>query len=496
MVLFNKSQRMPVLVGIAAIQQKDDDVARMDEALLLMQQAVEKAVLDAGAPALLRQIDYIGVPQGFWSYSDPARLIARAVGSPEASTCLAGIGISQQSLISDACSRIAEGDIDVAVVTGGEAKYRSLQAQIQGLTLTDTVQERERPDRHWQREDDLWSQLEEQRGLLMPVEFYALIESALCTAKGHNMAQHRRYLGELYAGFSDIAAKQHDAWYKQPLTAEEISEPADGNPFLAFPYTKKHNSQWNVNQAGALLFCSAGKADELGIPEEKRIYPWVASESNHMVALSERPQIHRHNGMAECAKAVFAKSGLSPADVDRVDLYSCFPAAVQSHALDIGLPDEMAWTQTGGMAFHGGPLNNYVIQSTVVMAEQLRKNRQQKGLISCISGINNKQGLALYSAVKPAENFENIDVTRAVAKTMVAKESIADYQGMARLLAATVVFKKGIASHAFAIAETDQGQRLVCRSSDESLLEQLQQQDHNGRLIDVQADGDFCLREE
>ena len=41
-----------------------------------------KQAADAGADSVLGRLDYIGVVQGAWRYSDPGRLLASAVGSP------------------------------------------------------------------------------------------------------------------------------------------------------------------------------------------------------------------------------------------------------------------------------------------------------------------------------------------------------------------------------------------------------------------------------
>lgn len=56
-----------------------------------------------------------------------------------------------------------------------------------------------------------------------------------------------------------------------------------------------------------------------------------------------------------------------------VDLYACFPSAVQVQARALGLPlDAARLTVTGGMTFAGGPLNNAALASTVAVVERLR----------------------------------------------------------------------------------------------------------------------------
>jgi len=122
----------PVLVGVAAVQQKIDDYQQALEPVALMEQALRAAAADAGCPELLRQADEIMVPKSIWGYSDPGRLVADALGATSATTLLAELGILQQSLLSRACQRIMAGDSQIVLVTGGEAKYRALCAEKAG----------------------------------------------------------------------------------------------------------------------------------------------------------------------------------------------------------------------------------------------------------------------------------------------------------------------------------------------------------------------------
>ena len=138
--------RTPVLVGIAAIEQRLEDPNEAREAYELMIDAVEEAERDAGSPGLLVRADSIRVPRGFWQYSDPGRLIADHIGAEGARTILAEIGILQQTLISDACRAIAEGREDVAIVVGAEAKYRELRGRIAGTAVSETPQQDVEPD--------------------------------------------------------------------------------------------------------------------------------------------------------------------------------------------------------------------------------------------------------------------------------------------------------------------------------------------------------------
>jgi acetyl-CoA C-acetyltransferase len=95
---------------------------------------------------------------------------------------------------------------------------------------------------------------------------------------------------------------------------------------LAFPYTKRHSSQWNVNQAVAILVCSAARAAELGLERGRWIFPIAAAQSKHVVPLAQQRRLHSHLGTVLSGERSLALAGISLGDVDVAELYSCFPA--------------------------------------------------------------------------------------------------------------------------------------------------------------------------
>ena len=130
--------RAPVLVGIGTVEQRHDDPADATEPLDLMLEAIQRAGADSGRPELLARVDYVAVPRGRWRYEDPGRYLADAIGSERADSILALVGVLQQSLIGEACQRIADGHADVAVVVGGEAGYRRLRGRLLGVPTPET----------------------------------------------------------------------------------------------------------------------------------------------------------------------------------------------------------------------------------------------------------------------------------------------------------------------------------------------------------------------
>ena len=122
------------------------------------------------------------------------------------------------------------------------------------------------PDELLVPDAEIIPQIEIAAGLTVPAGQYAVIETALRAARGQTVAQHAHELAALWAGFSDIAMGNPDAWRHDAIAPEFLSQPSDRNPMYAAPYTKWHCSQWNVDQASAFVLCSAEAATRSSVP--------------------------------------------------------------------------------------------------------------------------------------------------------------------------------------------------------------------------------------
>ncbi len=172
-----------------------------------------------------------------------------------------------------------------------------------------------------------------------------------------------------------------------------------------------HCTTWNVNQSSALIICSEDIADKLNIPDEKRIYPIVSSESNNMIPTLLRKKLIEPLGMKLAAKFILDFCKTHNIQPNTYDLYSCFPVAVQMFADALNLKNNQDLTITGGMAYAGGPLNHYVMTSTVKMIEEIRGDISKVGIVTGVSGMMTKQSFALW-AKKPLEKFYFKDVSQ------------------------------------------------------------------------------------
>ncbi len=462
-----------------------------------MAQALVAAADDAGAGRLLGRLDQVRVTKGTWGYSDPARWVAEAVGATRARSHLADVGILQTAVMGDAAAAIASGTADVVAVVGGEAKHRALRASITGKDAPDTDQGGVEPDELVTPQGMIISRAEIDKGLVMATHHYAMIENARRFADGQTIEEHRAEVSNLWARFAQVAAANPDAWFRDGLDAAAIATPANGNRMLAWPYTKWHNSQWNVDQAGALIFCSAGTARALGVPANRWVFPWAAAESNHVVAVTERPELHRSPGFAHAGRALADHTGVAPNEMDHVDLYSCFPIAVRTQALELGIDiaGERSPTVTGGMTWAGGPLNNYVIQAAVKLAQVLRADPGSTGLLTSISGMITKQGVSAWSTEPPSQPFANLDVTRTVAGELRPKPyRVGEGEGegeQATVVSYTVIWGREGPERAVVIGEFADGARTLLVSSIPTVMAAAVAGEFCGRFVVAAGDGSF-----
>ncbi len=480
--------RTPVLVGAGAISQRVDDPLESPEAIELMIAALEQAADDAGRRDILSRADSVWVPRGFWGYRDPGRLIADRFAADAARSIVSEIGILQTTLLGRACQAIVSGKAQVILIAGGEAKYRALRAKITGTSLDETSQAGDlSPDETLRPAAELWSELELANGLQMPVGQYAIIENALRHSEGLSLDAHRREVARLWASFSAVAAKNPRAWNRNIVSADEIREPSERNPMLAFPYTKLHNSQWNVDQAAGLILCSLETARAAGIRDDRFVFPLAVTESNFVVSRSEMTELERSHGFRVAGQRALARAGKSTDDLDHLELYSCFPAAVRVQAREMGIPYERKLTVTGGMAFAGGPLNNFVLQAAQRMRDVLREDTGSTGMLTAVSGYVSKQGVSLWSTRPPENPFEFEDVSDEVEKLTALVKVEADYEGPATVASYTVLHAGGPAARGVLICDIAKGRRAIVATADPDLMLALEDEEFCGRGLRIGA---------
>ncbi len=482
--------RTPVLVGVAQQGHRLADPSLGVEPVELMIRMVRAAADDAGAPGLLSKIDAVAVVFGAWRYPDPGRIIAEAVGSPGARTLLSYHGgNTPQSYVNAMAARLQAGELDVAVITGAESIWSRRRRRAQGLPDDATEQpEGTAPDERFQGDVPMSSDFEKRRGLEAPINYYPIFESALRAARGESLDDHRTRIAALWAGFNSVAATNPEAWSPTPMTAAQIREATDDNRMIGFPYTKAMNSNWDLDQGTAMILCTAAAAEAAGIARDRWVFPWAGTDGHDTYLVSERRDLHSSPAIGACGARLFELCGRTADDAAHLDLYSCFPSAVQIGANELGIGLDRQLTVTGGLPFAGGPLNNYVSHSIVTMAEVLRSDAGTLGLVTANGGYVTKHALGFYSTEPLGRPFVADDVQAkidAVPTTPVAEA----HTGAVTIEGYTVMHDRTGPEKALAAVRTPDGARTWGWSTDAETMASLLAAEGVGRSGELDAEG-------
>ena len=447
-----------------------------------MVEALQRAARDAGSLSLLENADKIAIPRGFWDYKDPGRLVAAAVGATHARSEVTEIGVLQTTLFGRAARDIAEGASDIVLVAGGEARHRARGMKQAGTPENLTNQpDGTTPDVVLRPENDILSPFEIEAGLLMPVGAYAIMENALRADDATDLELHRDQVAQLWSEMSRVAAGNPDAWRPEYIDPETIRNAGPKNAMLNFPYTKLHNSNWNVDQAAGLIFCSVEAAERAGIPRERWVFPVSVVDSNHMAFMSERRELHRSHGFALAGERALSRAGQDASNVAHRELYSCFPSAVRIQQRELGFEPDTSTTVTGGMAFAGGPLNNFVLQALSKMTQVLREDPGALGMVNAVSGLMTKQGVSLWSTEPRADRFLYEDVGDLSAEAIEPVPVCSDVPTQARIAGYTVSYKGEAPHTAVLLCDGEDGSRSLLALPDPDLALRLTREEGCGR---------------
>ncbi len=475
----------PILVGAAQLEQRIDDPTAGREPVTLMIDAVRRAAEDTGSPSLLGSASSVRVIRGIWPYQNPAAHVADAIGCPGAETTLTPFGGNfVQTVINQTALDIQRGERDLVVITGAECGNSQAKARRAGVELTWQPLPGS-PDRMIGTEVDMRHQAEKMLHIGRPIQIYPLFENALRHHRGESIEAHLRRISELWAGFSRVAADNPHAWIREAKSAEEIRTISERNRPVSFPYPKLMNSNSNVDQGAALIMCSESRARALGIPEAKWIYPWAGTDAHDHYHVSNRDNLYSSPAIRIAGGRVLELAGLSPGELDLVDVYSCFPVAVQVAASEIGLDTSRPLTITGGLTFAGGPLNNYVMHAVARAVELLRARPEEKCLITANGGYLTKHAFGVYSATPPERPFQHQDVQDEVDATP-RREVALNYDGDANVESYTVMYgPDGGPSIGHLVCRLPDQRRAWANCEDPEVLHAMARDEFCGRPVKV-----------
>ncbi len=393
--------RTPVLVGVGQVTNRRD---RINDALTLMDEAVQRANVDAGGRALER----VGSVQVLQTMSRRHKAVAseladhQKLGDVERLVTTVG-GSTPGWLVCEACDRITRGEMDGVLIAGVETLDSARRAKKEGIEYPTGEMSGEDTTIGDDRPPVVNAEL--RAGVVAPATIYPMFEQALAHRDGRTPDAQREWLGRLMSPFTDVAASHPElSWFPLHRDASVLAGVRDDNRMIAEPYTKNLNSILQVDMSAALILLSAEAAEAAGVPRDKWIFPWAGAKCDDVYHVVERPDFTRAAGIEAAASAMFAASGVGIDDVAAVDIYSCFPSAVQMGAAGVGiaLDDPRGLTVTGGLPSFGGPGNNYVTHSIATMAQKLR-GTGGLGVCTGVSWYMSKHSCVLLGS-EPAPN--------------------------------------------------------------------------------------------
>ena len=242
-----------------------------------------------------------------------------------------------------------------------------------------------------------------------------------------------------------------------------------------------------VNQGAAVIMTSVGKAKALGIDPAKWVFLHGCAEANEKIMVSERVNYYGSPAIRTNSAKAMEMAAKSIDDMDFIDLYSCFPSAVEVACDELGLSsdDPRGLTVTGGLPFFGGPGNNYSMHAIATMLPLLRTSPDKFGLVTANGGYLSKHATGIYSAEPvtgkwQSENPSNYQVEIDAMDSPVFTETP---DGPCSIETYTVCFEKGIPERGIVIGRLDSnGSRFIANTpNDEASLQDFIESEQLGR---------------
>jgi acetyl-CoA C-acetyltransferase len=236
---------------------------------------------------------------------------------------------------------------------------------------------------------------------------------------------------------------------------------------IGLPYPKLLNSNNQVDMGAALIMCSVEAARRLGVPEDRWVFPHSGTDCHEHTYISHRDTFAKTPAIEIGGRLALELAGVGIDDVSIIDLYSCFPAAVQLGAQSLGIDLRRQWSRTGGMTFAGGPWNNYVMHAIATVVTDLRERPGEYGLVWANGGYATKHAFGVYSTT-PTPNFRH-DNPQARIDALPRRDLAlpAEAAGAATIEAYTVMFsREGVAEQAIASCLLADGRRAWGTSPD------------------------------
>jgi acetyl-CoA C-acetyltransferase len=449
-----------VIVGVGQVNDRDDRLNSVE----LMAAALRNADSDAGGGWLDRADTLDVVAQlSFPEFADASAPLAHMleIAPRHCAQTRYPMGDSPVALLDAAAKRIAAGDAEICVVAGGEAlRTAAKRAAGKRDAVRDSATQATRATRPGR----------ERYGIIAPTDVYPLYENACRAAWGQSFAEAQHESAAIWARFSEVAAQNEAAWLREAREAHEILTVTPNNRAIAFPYTKYMVANASVNQGAGFIVTSLAKAKQMGVAETKIIYIGHGAAGRELGDVLAREQLNHSPSLERTLRSTLDDNGISTADLDYVELYSCFPCVPKMARRAIDWPLDKPMSVSGGLTFGGGPVGNYMSHAIAAMTEALRA-KGRHGLLFGNGGLATTSHAIIVSR-DPAVARRNAPVAPANGEPRRV-EVLESYEGEASIETYTVFYDRGgAAASGVIVARAKNGSRFLARvdGDDEALI--------------------------
>ena len=508
-------ERIPVVVASGQSIERTELVTPVD----LMARAAEEAL--AAAPGLRDRIDRLSVVD-IMSRSGPApasELAERLGTQPGALEVTTVGGNSPQWLVNRAASAIAGGTLSVTLIAGAESIRSGRARRAAGMPVepgrTDLA-----PDPVVG--DDLpgVGPAETAIGLWHPSTSTRCSRAwwrpgpgttgpstdrpwAVCSPRSPRWRRPTPTHGSVRPAPPTTSPPRHPTtvWCATPTPSAcaRTWGPTRGRPCWSAPWPPRER---------------AGVAD-------RAVFVWSGADATDVRFPTARPDPGRSPAIAAAGRAAFrggslaaGRGGVAPFGIDDIevlDIYSCFPSAVElaAAALGIATDDARGLTVTGGLPYFGGPGNNYTTHGIGAVTDILRDPSARPGGPRGVAGVAGggsggstggsglrlgmatglgwfitKHSIGVYGSEPPPDGYHRGDTSEAQSEIDATAAEVAlevDEPTRASIVAVTVVRDdRGAATGAPLLALLPDGRRMALAPADDEVTAEVGQMDVPG----------------
>jgi acetyl-CoA C-acetyltransferase len=488
----------PILVGCGDVTDLDTPVNCGRSPYEIIAQAGGLALADAGAIELKQAIDTVAVLR---SYADTShRFETRLGGStnlPKSVATRLGLNANRyvytwnggnmpQYLVNQFAEEISRGEIRAALVMGGEALRTQHGVEKAGLPVSWHEDPGGQPELIGDPRRG-WNDHEDRHNLRAAITQYPLFENAIRGKRKRTVAEHMTSMGQLMSRFAQVAALNPRATRREGHDAERLATVDTVNRWIGFPYPRLMVSNAFVDQAAAFIITSVGTARKLCIDESKWVYLHGCADGHDHWYTSERFDLHSSPAMRAASRKALDMAGKTIEDIHFLDIYSCFPAAIQIACKEMGVAenDPRGLTVTGGLVYFGGPGNSYVVFSICEMMRRLRNLPGSFGLVTANGNWVTKHSYGVYSTTpyQGPWHRESLSVLQNQLDALPKAPFTEEPNGQAKIETYTVMHDKNGPAYGVVLGRLDAtGERFIANTlPDPQVMQDLQDNESLGR---------------